>query len=35
MAELGATWAIVGGPARPYPAALELVESYAAAHLRG
>jgi len=33
LAELGTTWAIVGGPARPYPAALELIDAYAATHL--
>jgi probable F420-dependent oxidoreductase len=35
LAELGVTWAIVGGPARPHPAALEVIEDYAAAHLGG
>lgn len=35
LAELGVTWAIVGGPARPHPAALEVIEAYAAAHLGG
>ena len=34
LADLGATWAIVGGPARPYPAALDHIEAFAAAHIR-
>jgi hypothetical protein len=35
MADLGATWVIVGTLARPQPAAAEFVEAFAATHIRG
>lgn len=34
LAELGATWVVVGGPALPHPASEEFIEAFASVHIR-